>query len=254
MAIAGGLLHAKVFHKRYRPIANAFTYKVFYLCLPLSQLEQARLPVLGIDRFNLMSFYHKDHGARDGSDIRPWIRDMLAKGEVSAADGEIWLVAYPRIFGYVFNPVSFWFCLDKAGSLRAVLAEVNNTFGERHCYLISHPDQRVISPDEVFHSEKVFHVSPFFHVRGRYEFRFSYSERSIGVVIDYFEGDDKVLATSVGGQREALTSLTLLKIFVMLPLVTLKTIGLIHWQAAKLWIRGVKYVPKPPPPTQGMTR
>jgi uncharacterized protein len=253
VAIAGGLLQAKVFHKRLRPRENAFTYNVFYLCFPLSQLDRLRGPVLSLDRFNLLSFHRRDYGARDGSEPEQWIRGVLARFGVTAADGEVVLMTHPRLLGFVFNPVSFWFCHDLAGQLRAVLAEVNNTFREHHSYLLFHPDQRPILPSDTLHSDKVFHVSPFLHVEGSYTFRFSLSERAAAAFIDYDTAEGPMLKTSVSGIRQTLTTIALLRMLLAFPLVSLKTVALIHWQALKIWLKRIPYVPKPKPPGQEIT-
>ena len=253
-AVNNYLYLAKVFHKRTQPRVNSFTYNVYYLSFPLSQLAQLRRPMLSVNRFNLLSFFEKDHGSRDGAPLEPWIKEKLAQFGVTAADGEIILVCHPRILWHVFNPVSFWFCLDKAGALRAVLAEVNNTFGERHSYLVAHPDQRVIEADDTIVSDKVFHVSPFFHVLGKYYFRFHYSEEKIAVWLDYETEEGILLKTALTGRRISLNSYNILKIYIKIPLVTLRTLGLIHWQAAKLLFKRIRYVPKPPPPTEEISR
>src|ERR1700712_4864968 len=115
-------------HERHAPVHNRFSYGLFMLCLPLSKLDQIRVPILGINRFNLFAFHERDHGARDGSPLLPWIRDLLTRhGLAEVADGEVVIQTLPRLFGYVFNPVSFWYCLDREGQVRAVLAEVSNT-------------------------------------------------------------------------------------------------------------------------------
>lgn len=252
--IAPSLLRANVFHKRYSPRVNAFTYAVYYIALPLSALEVAGNKVFGINRAALMSFQHRDHGARDGSDVRPWIRGVLARFGVSAADGEVVLIAHPRVLGHVFNPVSFWLCYDVLGELRAVLAEVNNTFGERHSYLLFHEDQRPIQPEDVLISQKCFHVSPFMHVEGEYHFQFRANPTRFDVRIDYHVEGALRLATSLSGPLSPLTGRAALGAFFAMPLVTLKTLALIHWQALKLVGKRVRYVPKPSPPNQDISR
>src|ERR1700681_2730471 len=167
------LVHGKVMHRRLRPVGNQFAYDAFSLALPLSRLGD--LPRLGLahNRRALVSFFDRDHGARDGSALEPWIRELLAAESV-VAEGEIVLYAFPRMLGYVFNPVSFWVCHDRDGAVRAVLCEVCNTFGERHNYLLAHPDGRTLADGESFQSRKAFHVSPFCEVKGDYTFRFHF--------------------------------------------------------------------------------
>jgi len=137
---------AEVVHRRLRPRENAFRYRVAYLCLGLEDLDGAAGRWLKVDRPGLISFRRADHGARDGGDLAPWLKQLLAgHGLADACDGEPMLMTMPRMLGYVFNPVSFWFCRDRSGALRAVLCEVCNTFGERHCYLVHHADARPLT-------------------------------------------------------------------------------------------------------------
>lgn len=254
MAISRGLLRAKVMHHRLIPRRNRFVYGVYYLCFPLSVLPTLACGMLKTEKSGLLSFRARDYGARDGSDPEGWIRGVLAGQGLDQADGEIVLLTLPRVMGYLFNPVSFWFCLDKQGKLRAVLAEVSNTFSERHNYLVAHADQRPIEPDEWLECEKVFYVSPFLNVEGKYLFRFNYSNDSVGVWINYFTQKGKVLETFVGGPRVDLNVSSLRKVFFAFPLVTLKVIGLIHYQAIKLWIKKIKYVVRPKPPQELISR
>ena len=142
------LFFGEVMHSRLRPRRNRFVYRVFFLRVRVDRLDTLRGPLFSLDRWNLFSLHRRDHGARDESELEPWIRGLLAHEGLDSADGEIWLQTFPRMLGYVFNPVSFWLCHDRAGALRTVLCEVNNTFGERHNYLLAHPDQRPILPGD----------------------------------------------------------------------------------------------------------
>lgn len=252
--LAGGFVAAKVMHRRLLPRENRFVYGAYYLCLPLSIVDSVRFRLLRKEKWGFFSLHNRDHGARDGSPWQPWIRSLLGEFGVTSADGEVVLMTMPRVFGYVFNPVSFWFCLDKEGGLRAVLAEVNNTFGERHNYLIFHDDQRLILPDEWLKSKKMFYVSPFLEVKGEYLFRFHYQEDRVGVWIDYQTEEGTVLNTYVGGKRNVLNDRVLLAAFAKIPLVTLKVIAMIHYQAVKLWLKRVRYVRRPKPPEELNTR
>lgn len=252
MALTHGLLLADVFHKRLYPREHLLRYKVYYLCLPMSRLAEATGRLLKIDRFGLMSFRARDYGFEPKGEA--WARSVLTQYQVTAADGELVLVTMPRILGYGFNPVSFWFCLDKAGNLRAVISEVNNTFGERHAYLSFHDDQRIITQDDVLMSRKIFHVSPFMPIEGHYEFRFAYSNDTIGVWIDYFDNQRKMLITSVIGKRTGLDEKSLLICFFTYPFVTLKVIMMIHIHALRLVMKGIKYHIKPRPPSEEISR
>jgi DUF1365 family protein len=253
MGIATALVTADVMHKRLRPRMHGFTYKVYYLCFALGQIEYLSNRLLSLDRWNLLSFHRRDHGARDGSDLAAWIGKVLADYNIAEANGAIILLTMPRVLGYVFNPVSFWFCLDKSGDLRAVLSEVRNTFGEYHSYISFHSDHRLIRPDDWLQSEKIFHVSPFMDVRGYYRFRFICRPDKVFACVNYFDEQGLMLTTSVGGNPAPLTTFAVFKNFFCYPLITLKVIGLIHWEAVRLLLKGVRYRPKPPPPLQKIT-
>ncbi len=246
---------ATVVHRRSRPRENAFRYRVAYLCLGLGSLEQAAGRWLKLDRRGLVSFRQVDHGARDGGDLASWLRQVLAgHGLARQCDGELMLMTLPRMLGYVFNPVSFWFCRDRSGAVRAVLCEVNNTFGESHCYLVSRPDGRALGADEWLEGRKVFHVSPFLPVEGRYRFRFRLDARAVHVDVHYHDAEGLVLATSVSGCHEPLTDRAVLSRFLGNPTMTLGVIARIHWQALQLWRKRVKFYRKPAPPPEFVTR
>lgn len=246
---------ATVVHRRLRPHENAFRYRVAYLCLGLEALERAAGRWLKLDRPGLVSFRRADHGARDGSDLAAWLRGVLAgHGLANACSGEPVLMTMPRMLGYVFNPVSFWFCRDRAGAVRGVLCEVNNTFGESHCYLVGHSDGRALQADEWLEGRKVFHVSPFLPVEGRYRFRFRLDERAVHVDVNYHDAEGLMLATSVSGRREPLTDGTVLCRFLGNPTMTLGVIARIHWQGLQLWRKRVRFYRKPRPPPEFVTR
>ena len=241
-------------HRRLRPAAHRFAYGVFFLRLNLAALEAAENRLFSVNRFNLASFHFADHGARDGTHPLAWIGAVLAR-EGLAADGEVWLHCFPRILGYVFNPVSFWFCHSRDGTLRAVLAEVNNTFGERHCYLLAHPDGRAIEEGEALGASKAFHVSPFFPVSGSYAFRFATAAGGARVSrIDYHDEDGPLLLTSISGRPQPLTAAGVLRAVAAHPLMTLAVMARIHWHALRLWAKRVPFFSKPAPPLQDFTR
>ncbi|MDG1286903.1 MAG: DUF1365 domain-containing protein [Rickettsiales bacterium] len=239
MEITPQIYTAKVMHKRLFPKVNAFTYSMYYLALPLVEIAEIKLPAM-------MSFHAKDHGAKEGADLEPWIRAILADYGLNDVTEHITLISMPRILGYVFNPVSFWLCLDENKQLRAVLAQVNNTFGETHHYLCAHTDHRVIDADDLLVAQKLFHVSPFLKREGSYQFRFSLNKNTLGIWIDFYDAQgEKQLITSLTGTLTPLTKQSLRRAFWTHPLVTLKTIFLIHWQAIKLLSKGLKYISKP---------
>jgi DUF1365 family protein len=248
------LVDARIFHARLRPKKNSFRYRALYLLIDADALSQPfRRGLFALDRFNLFSLRSRDYG--DGK-TRPadWIRDVLRQWNIEDAGGAVRLMTMPRMFGYAFNPVNFWLCFDRGNGLRAVLAEVSNTFGERHSYLCFHEDRRAIAPDDVLHARKVFHVSPFLEVRGEYAFRFSAARDSVAVAITHSDDDGLMLTTSVGGPVAPLTSWRLLRALLTNPLYPFKVIGLIHYQALRLFLKGVRNFRKPAPPAESISR
>jgi len=243
-----------VAHARTRPRRNAFHYKLCYFAIPVSEwFKGTRGAFFSIDRFNLFSLRSRDYG--DGAaPPREWIAGLLHEQGLSEADGEIVLLTLPRLLGYAFNPVSFWFCFDHSRQLRAVLAEVNNTFGERHCYLCFHETHEPITKAARLVVRKMFHVSPFMEVKGSYRFRFDYDPERIGVQIDLLDEEGVILATSMRGRPQAITTLGLLKTALGYPLQTIKVVVLIHYQAVKLFLKGVRNYRKPEPPEAFVSR
>lgn len=250
----------RVMHKRFKPVVHPFSYGVFFLRVPLSATAQMNNRVFSKDKFNLLSFMTRDFGPRDGSNLESWIRNLLAREGVTAADGEIVLQAFPRVLGYVFNPISVWYCFDRAGALRAALCEVNNTFGERHNYLVAHEDQRAIEANDWFSARKVFHVSPFCEVKGHYRFRFEQIDGRAFAQIDYYddaiknESPDLLITTTIFGKPQPLTSRGAVAAFFRYPLMTFGVVARIHWQALRLWLKRVPFISKPHPPSVETTR
>ena len=226
-------------HRRVRPAVNAFVYPVFFVQLPLRALDDCRCGIFSVDRWNLLSFRSADHGARDGSPLLPWITAHLREHGLPA-DGEIVLQCFPRVLGYVFNPVSFWFCHDAAGHLIAVLAEVNNTFGGTHSYLL-HRHGAVLEEGELLTHVKLFHVSPFCEVAGDYHFRFFNKHERLQARIDYGDAEGPLLLTAITGNPLAWGAANLLKTLLRMPFLTLGVMVRIHWQALKLWFKGVRF-------------
>jgi len=258
MRTVAQLFFGKVMHRRLRPVEHRFVYPVYFCVLPLLNIEQVGSAFFSLNRFNLFSFHFADHGARDGSHPLTWIRALLEKRGV-VADGEISLQCFPRVLGFVFNPVSFWYCHNASGELVAILAEVSNTFGEHHNYLLAHPDGRPIADGELFECDKVFHVSPFMAVAGHYRFRFqlkSIPGRSPTRLasIDHADAAGDLLHTVLTGTAMPLSSGRLLKAFFSYPLLTLGVVVRIHWQALLLWIKRVPFFTKPHPPLEETTR
>lgn len=246
----------QVRHTRLRPVQHAFAHPTSFLMLPMRALREAPDPVLARNRFALLSFHDRDHGA-GGEDALAWMEALLA-AEGIAADGEIWLQTYPRILGYAFKPVSFWYAHRADGRLAAIVAEVNNTFGERHCYLLDGPQ---LAWGAELRARKVFHVSPFCRVEGRYRFRFlrttADAPRHAGrcvVRVDLDDHDGPLLQTSWSGTLEPLSAAAIRRAAWGAPAVGFGVIARIHWHALKLWLKRVPFFTKPAAPDRFVSR
>lgn len=249
------ILAGEIAHRRTRPVVNAFRYPGFCLRLPLSRLDE--LPSRGIawNARGVVSFHDRDHGPCDGTPLLPWIRAILAREGIEA-DGEIVLHAFPRMLGYAFKPVSFWIARDRDGAVRAILAEVHNTFGERHDYLLAHGDGRPIAAGERLEARKVFHVSPFCEVKGSYAFRFHAGAARWLARIDHHDDDSGVplLETWISGRAEPLDVPGVRSLLLRFGAFTLGVIVRIHWQAVKLAWKRVPFFTKPAPPAAALSR
>lgn len=248
------ILFGRVYHGRLRPARHAFAYPVFFLRIPLSGMARAGRGIFSVDRWNLLSLHARDHGPRDGSPLEPWVRGELARAGVRHADGEILLQAFPRVLGFVFNPIAIYYCHDRGGALRAVLCEVSNTFGERHNYLLAHADGRPIAPRDWMRADKVFHVSPFCEVEGHYRFRFAGDAGRQSARIDYHDREGLLLVTWIDGKAEPIGARSLARAFAGYPFLTAGVVARIHWQALRLWLKRVPFFSKPEPPLQETTR
>ncbi|MBT8457503.1 MAG: DUF1365 domain-containing protein [Rhodobacteraceae bacterium] len=247
-------IRGETFHGRRGAIENAFRYSIDYVLLE----PDARLTLPRLFKRNagaLASLHDSDHGGppKEGRGTA-WVREVLESHQLShVADGRIQLLAQPRILGHVFNPVSFWLIEDAAGDLRVVIAEVSNTFGDRHSYLCHRKDLAPITREDTVQAKKIFHVSPFQKVEGDYTFRFDISDEKIGIWIDYCAGDHGLLAT-LTGRRAPLNNWSILGACLRRPFGSRRVLGLIHWQALKLWWKGATYAPRPEPPSQEVSR
>jgi DUF1365 family protein len=251
------LCFGQVRHTRLRPVRNAFAYGSYYLRLPLRTLADSPFgcALFSRNRFNLLSFFDRDHG--DGKQpLLAWLDALLRQEGVADADGEVWLQAMPRVLGFVFNPVSFYFCHRRDGGLRAVLCDVRNTFGERHFYLLDTGWD--IENGSELSARKVFHVSPFCKVEGGYRFRFTRVTRGRReqtlACIDYHDAGGVLLQTSVSGLSAALGNASVARAFFCFPLMTFGVVLRIHLQALRLWFKRVPFFSKPEAPEQKVTR
>ncbi|MFZ9510412.1 MAG: DUF1365 domain-containing protein [Burkholderiaceae bacterium] len=241
----------QVRHVRLKPAHNAFTYPTYFLMLPMRALREGHhWGALAHNRSAALSFFDRDHG--DGrDDALAWLDELLAREGITDAQGEAWLHCYPRVLGYTFKPVSFWYCHRADGSLRCIVVEVNNTFGERHCYLLDAPRYGA-----ELRADKVFHVSPFCKVEGGYRFRFMRTADGARTVvrIDYDDTEGPLLQTSVSGTLAPATAPAIRRALWRHPAMTLGVIARIHWQALRLWTKRVQFFRKPEPPEAFVTR
>ena len=247
---AGKLLRGQVMHQRMRPVPHRFVYPVFYIRVNLARLHELNSFWFGVNKSRPASLRTRDYGARDGSDLQTWMRALLQREGIEA-DGEIWLQTFPRLFGFVFNPVSFWYCHDRNGALQAVLAEVNNTFGESHRYLLSSSEP--ITLDTELISKKNMHVSPFCAVTGQYRFQFRETDGSSFISLDYFDEQGLLIKTALGGRSRAMTAGEIRNAVLRQPWLICSVVFGIHWQALRLWIKGVPWFSKPAAPDSNFT-
>ena len=241
-----------VFHRRLRPKRHELRYGVFYMLLDLDELEalDRNLTGFGHNRFAPVSFHDRDHGAGDGRPLRQWIEGQLQRAGLSAEGGRIELLTLPRILGFTFNPLSIWFCRDKSDRLIAVLYEVNNTFGDRHSYLIPvHGDEEHLEQ----RCDKAFYVSPFIDVAGDYHFRLIPPGARFSLTIRESDGDGVLLTASFAGKAEVLSARRLALMLLRFPLLTLKVIAGIHWEALKLLAKGMRFKARPAAPASPVT-
>lgn len=237
------------FHGRKGEVQNSFRYTVDYV---MFDCETAQGPMLfSRNRGNLSAVHYIDHGGapKEGRGVA-WVHEVLAANGLPAAD-RVELLTQPRILGHVFNPVSFWLCYNDG--LRVVIAEVSNTFGDRHSYLCHRSDLAPITPEDHITASKIFHVSPFQPVAGGYVFRFDIRSDRIGIWIDYTAGNGGLIAT-LTGPRQPLRNRDILLACLRRPFGSRRVLALIHWQALKLWWKGAGYRPRPAPPADEVSR
>ena len=253
MSDAAALYVSTVMHQRFFPVQYRFTYRVFSLLLDIDRLaELTQNPLLAVNRFNLFSVYTRDHGARDGSAWRPWVIQTLATQGITSVDGKIYLLCFPRVLGYGFNPLSLWFCHAANGDVQAVICEVRNTFGEHHHYVLHNNNQAF--PSAISGAkEKIFHVSPFISMQAHYAFRLKPPRESVGIVIQEYQEQRLMLVATQHGKRLPLTTWHLLGCFVRIPWLSVKIMALIHWQALKIWLKGARFYSKPTPPIEDIS-
>ena len=248
--------HGVVRHMRLRPTRHAFAYSAYFLLIPMRRLKSEGASTLAVNRAGCLSFFDADHGDGRGPDAGgalAWMEDLLAAQNIHDAGGEIWLQTYPRVWGYSFKPVSFWYCHRADGSLSAIVAEVHNTFGQRHCYVL--PQARY---GHTMQAPKAFHVSPFCEVAGHYNFRFMRSgangqERMVAR-IEYGDAQGPLIHTSMSGCLHPASAREIRKTFWRYPFFTAAVMLRIHWQALQLWLKRVPFWAQPAVPEFFVTR
>jgi hypothetical protein len=236
------IYNGTVVHKRFKPRIHFFRYKVFSLLIDLSELStlDKKINFFSYNRFNLISFFDKDHGERDGTSLIEWVKKNLRKNNIDAEEIKIKLLCYPRILGYVFNPLSVFYIYNNNEKLISILYEVKNTFGEQHTYIFKIENDNLLQHN----CEKKFHVSPFIEMNCNYFFRILKPSENISVIIDQYQSNEKILFASQDGKRADLTSAELMKSYLKHPLMTFKIISAIHFEAFKLWTKGIKFIKK----------
>ncbi len=240
--MTSSIYNGTVIHKRFKPKAHFFKYKVFSLLIDLSDLNflNKNINFFSYNSFNLISFFDKDHGERDGSSLVEWVKKNLEKNNINSESIKIKLLCYPRILGYVFNPLSVFFVYDKQENLISILYEVKNTFGEQHTYIFKAENNNLLQHN----CFKKLHVSPFIEMNCNYFFRILKPAEKISVIIDQYQLDEKILFASQDGYRVDFTGSELLKSYIKHPLMTFKIISAIHFEAFKLWVKGIRFVKK----------
>ena len=247
---AASLYTGKVMHARLKPVHHRFSYRVFSLLVDIDRLEEAgrQSRFFSVNRFNLASFHEKDHGPSDGTPLRPHIEKLLRNAGIQDKPDRICLLAYPRILGYVFNPLSVYFVYGKSDALTAIVYEVRNTFGERHSY-VSAVNADDAGPGAIRHShQKRFYVSPFIKLEGDYRFKITPPGRAVRIHILHNDAEGPLLAASFSAQNQPMNTATLVWCCARVPLLTVKVITSIHFQALKLWLKGVAFVRRSPAP------
>lgn len=244
---ASALYFGHVTHARFRPKEHKLAYRLYSLFIDLDELDDLdrRLRWFSVDRFNLFSFYRRDRGDGSGSDLRAQVEQAMRAAGVIAEGGPIRLLTMPRLMGWAFNPLSAFFCYRRTGELAAILWEVDNTFGERHAYMI--PVEAEPGSEIVQRCDKAFYVSPFMDMDLRYVFTVLPPEDRLSIRIDAFDAEGLLLTARHLARRSPLTDAALLKAFFAIPFLTMRVVGGIHWEALKLWLKGVRLRRRPAP-------
>jgi DUF1365 family protein len=244
---AAALYFGEVMHARLKPMGHRFSYRVMSLLIDLDRLDDAdRLsPLFAVNRSALYGFHESDHGRRNGTSLRAYVQARAAEHGIDLAGGRILLLCYPRLLGYTFNPLSVYFCYRVDGGLALLIYEVRNTFGEVHPYVLPVHAGDVSAAGVRQQQDKLFYVSPFVGMAMRYRFRIAPPGDEVKLRILETDREGPLLAATFIGRHRALTTGALLRAFVALPLMTVKIITAIHWEALRLWLKGARLVARP---------
>lgn len=240
-----GLYRGEVMHLRLRPFRHRFVYDVFSVLLDLDRLGELdrRLRLFSVDRPGLVSFWSRDHGARDGSPLRPWIEAQLDAHGLADAAHRVFLLCFPRLFGYVFNPLSVYYCFARDGALRAIVYEVKNTFGGQRPYVLPVDPARPADAAVRHDCAKDFYVSPFIPMAAHYRFKLSPPGERLSIAIHEDVAEGPLLIATLNARHRPLTDGQLIRAVLALPFMTHRVIAGIHWQALKLWLKGARLYP-----------
>ncbi len=242
------IYYGHVMHCRLRPFRHRFVYRVFSLFADIDALDAlaARTPFFSHNRLNLFSLMDRDHGLADGSPLRPWVEALSADAGLNLGGGRIFMLCFPRMFGFVFNPLTVFFCFDDQARLRSIIYEVRNTFGEKHPYVAA--IDGVPSPDGLIthQRDKNFYVSPFIDMNMIYTFRLRMPGEKLSVMIREHAPEGEILIATLTGEKRPFNSRTLIKALCLYPLMSLKIIVAIHFEALRLWRKGAKFIARTP--------
>lgn len=256
MSFASGLYTGKVTHRRFRPREHRLDYRVFWCLLDLDEIDRldGSLRLFARNRFSLFSFHDRDHGAGTREPLRAQVEAHLARAGIDLEGGPIRLLSMPRVLGYVFNPISVYFCHRPSGAIAAIIYEVTNTFGERHSYLIPVDPETASQRVAIRQSaRKELYVSPFIDMDITYDFRVLEPDETVSLVVRGSDAEGLVISASMVGTRSELTDGAVFRAAATHPLLTLKVVGGIHFEALKLWLKGVRLTPRPAPPEWPVT-